>query len=226
MIEWDLIEPWEYVITSVASEYHRKFDMVELGDIKQSLYEWFAAHPNKLEHWNSIGEKDAKNLLYRSLRNQALDYCQLWKSLTLGYEVSDLYYYDMDMVEILLPNAIRGDLEMTQQVDLGRSGKAPTPAEGGNMMTMLIEINIAYWKLDKKDSTILFYRYINLDEFQVIATKMELASPAAARMATKRALKRLVAKIGGHRPKNDNDIVETDQSTTNTESSPSNTSDS
>ena len=225
MIEWDLIEPWEYIITSVAAEYHRKYDMVELTDIKQSLYEWFAAHPKKLEHWNSIGEKDAKNLLYRSLRNQALDYCQLWKSLTLGYETSDLYYYDMDMVEVLLPNAVRGDLEMTQQVDLGRSGKAPTPAEGGNMMTMLIEINIAYWKLDKKDSTILFYRYINLDEFQVIANKMELSSPAAARMAAKRALKRLVAKMGGHRPKVEKDIVEVDQSVS-IESSSSNTSDS
>jgi len=225
MIEWDLIEPWEYIITSVAAEYHRKYDMVELTDIKQSLYEWFAKHPNKLEHWNSIGEKDAKNLLYRSLRNQALDYCQLWKSLTLGYETSDLYYYDMDMVEVLLPNAIRGDLEMTQQVDLGRSGKAPTPAEGGNMMTMLIEINIAYWKLEKKDSTILFHRYITLDEFQANATKMELSSPSAARMATKGALKRLVDKMGGHRPKTEKDIVETDQSVS-IESSSSNTSDS
>lgn len=205
-MEWELIEPWEYIIVSVAAEYHRKFHMIELVDIKQSLYEWFVKHPNKLEHWKTIGEKDTKNLLYRSLRNQALDYCQLWKSLTLGYEVSDLYYYDMDMVEALLPNAIRGDLEVTQQIDLGRSGKAPTPAEGGNMMTMLIEINIAYWKLEKKDATILYHRYISLDEYQTIANKMELSSQAAARMATKRALKRLITRMGGHRPQVDKDI--------------------
>ena len=41
-MNWQQIEPWEYVIVAVASEYHRKFDMVELEDIKQSLYEWFA----------------------------------------------------------------------------------------------------------------------------------------------------------------------------------------
>jgi DNA-directed RNA polymerase specialized sigma24 family protein len=67
--------------------------MVELEDVKQSLYEWFVEHPKKLTEWESIGDSDAKNLIYRSLRNQALDYCQRWKAKSLGYEVSDLFYY-------------------------------------------------------------------------------------------------------------------------------------
>ena len=36
-MDWERIEPWDYVITSVASEYHKKYDMVELEDIQQSF---------------------------------------------------------------------------------------------------------------------------------------------------------------------------------------------
>ena len=61
-MDWERIEPWEYIAVSVAAEYHKKYDMVELEDIKQSLYEWFLEHPNKLDEWESIGPKDAKNL--------------------------------------------------------------------------------------------------------------------------------------------------------------------
>ena len=90
-MNWEQIQEWDYIVTSVASEYHKKFPICELEDIKQSLYMWFAEHPNKLGQWKALGERDAKNLIYRSLRNQALDYCQRWKAKSLGYDVSDLY---------------------------------------------------------------------------------------------------------------------------------------
>ena len=64
MLPWDRIEPWDYVISHVSDEYHKKYDMVELDDIRQSLYEWFLKHPNKLDEWEAIGHKDAKNLIF------------------------------------------------------------------------------------------------------------------------------------------------------------------
>ena len=79
-LDWDRIKKWDYIVVAVSAEYHKKYEMVELEDIKQSLYQWFVEHPNKLHEWESIGEKDAKNLIYRSLRNDALDYCQKWKA--------------------------------------------------------------------------------------------------------------------------------------------------
>jgi len=63
MIEWSRIERWDYVVDSVALEYHRKFEL-DVEDIKQSLYQWFIEHPNKLNEWEAIGDKDAKNLIY------------------------------------------------------------------------------------------------------------------------------------------------------------------
>ena len=207
-MDWASIEKWDYIVVAVSAEYHRKYDMVELDDIKQSLYQWFVEHPNKLKEWESIGEKDAKNLIYRSLRNDALDYCQKWKAKSSGYEMSDVFYYDAVMIEALLPSVIRGELSITQKLNLGGPGKPPAPAEGGNMMVMMVEIDKAYNKLSTEDRTVLFYKYAESFDYNTIATEMNLGSEDAARMRHNRAIKKLITRVGGFRPWSDSDSEE------------------
>ena len=207
-MNWEEIKKWDYIVVAVSSEYHKKYDMVELDDIKQSLYQWFVEHPNKLKEWESIGEKDAKNLIYRSLRNQALDYCQRWKAKSLGYETSDVFYYDAVMIEALLPAVIRGEIGITQKLNLAGPGKPPAPAEGGNMMVMMIEIDKAYNKLNTEDRTVLFYKYAESFDYNTIATEMNLGSEDAARMRHNRAVKKLITRVGGFKPWLDKDIEE------------------
>ena len=206
MLAWERIEQWDYIVVSVASEYHRRYNMVELEDIKQSLYEWFLEHPNKLDEWEAIGHKDAKNLIYRSLRNQALDYCQTWKAKSVGYEASDLFYYEPDMVEALLPAILRDDFTVMPVLNLGKTGRPPAPSEGGNMMAMMVEIDLAYNKLSKEDKVVLFYKYAMSLDYGSIAEQMELGSEDAARMRHNRAIKKLINRIGGFRPFLDKDI--------------------
>jgi DNA-directed RNA polymerase specialized sigma24 family protein len=206
VIEFSRIERWDYVIDSVASEYKRKFDDIDYDDIKQSLYQWFVEHPNKLDTWEAIGDKDAKNLIYRSLRNQALDYCQRWKAKSGGYETSDLFYYEADMVEALLSPVLRGEWGTTGKIDLGRPGNPSAPSEGGNLMAMMVEIDYAFWKMSKDDRKILFYRHAEAMDFPDIAKEMELGSEDAARMRHKRAIKKLINKIGGFKPYYDHDF--------------------
>jgi DNA-directed RNA polymerase specialized sigma24 family protein len=206
-MDWQRIEKWDYIVVAVSAEYHKKYNMVELEDIKQSLYQWFVEHPHKLEEWESIGEKDAKNLIYRSLRNEALDYCNYWKAKTLGYELSDLFYYESDMVEVLLPAVIRGEMNITQKLNLGRPGRPSAPSEGGNLMVMLIEIDSAYQELDKDDKLILHMRYADAMDFDEMAIALSLASPDAARMRHKRAIKRIIKKVGGYKPFVDRDYT-------------------
>ena len=206
-MDWLRIEPWEYVITNVASEYHKKFDMVELEDIKQTLYEWFAHHPNKLDEWESIGHKDAKNLLYRSLRNEALDYCQRWKAKSVGYDTSDLYYYEPEVIEALLPAVLRGEFNVSHKLDLGRTGRPSAPSEGGNLQVLMLEIDSAYWKINKEDRRILFLRHAESLDFKEIANALELGTDDAVRMRHKRAIKRMVYKLGGFKPYNDSDTT-------------------
>lgn len=213
-MDWQEIEKWDYIVSAVASEYKRKFDMIELEDIRQSLYQWFVEHPNKLKEWEAIGEKDAKNLIYRSLRNQALDYCQQWKAKSVGYDVGDLHYYESEIVEALLPSVLRGDYAITHKLNLGRPGRPSAPAEGGNLMIMMLEIDSAYWKLGKDDRRIIFLRYAESLDFGEIANYLELGTDSAARMRNKRAVRRLINKLGGNKPYNDTDTVEeTDEAT-------------
>ena len=210
MIEWDRIKKWDYIVDSVASEYQLKFK-IDIQDIKQNLYQWFVEHPNKLDTWEAIGEKDAKNLIYRSLRNQALDYCQAWKAKTGGYETSDLFFYQADMIEALLPSVLRGEINLAHKLNLGGTARPSAPSEGGNLMAMMIEIDAGFWKLGKEDRKLLFLRYSESMDFQAIADEMKLPSEDTARMRNKRAIKKLINKVGGFKPFRDEDLPETEE---------------
>ena len=204
-MNWERIEPWEYIVSHVADEYHKKYTMVDREDIRQSLYEWFVSHPRKLTEWEVLGKKSAQNLLYRSLRNQALDYCQQWKAKSIGYELSDLYFYEPAVVEALLPAVMRGDVTEAPVLNLGMPGKPSAPAEGGNMMAMMAEIKAAYLKLSTEDRHILYHKYANSLTNAAIAEELALPSDDAARMRHNRAIKRLITRLGGFRPFLDKD---------------------
>ena len=216
-LEWTRIERWQYIVDAVASDYSRKFNTVDYEDIRQSLYQWFLEHPNKLDTWEAIGDKDAKNLIYRSLRNQALDYCQHWKAKSGGYDVTDLFYYEAGMVEAILPSVLRGEHSAGNKVDLGRPGTPSAPNEGGNLMAMMIEIDWGFWKLPKEDRQVLFMRHAESMDFSAIASALTLGSDDAARMRHKRAIKKLINRMGGFRPFKDED--EMPQSTSDSDDS-------
>lgn len=203
-MKWERIEPWDYIVTNVASEYHNRYTMVELKDIRQDLYKWFVEHPNKLTEWEALGERDAKNLLYRSLRNQALDYCQRWKAKTLGYEVEDNYYYQPEIVEALLPSVLRNEQSITVKLNLV-PGRPSAPNEGFNLQAMMLEIDSAYWKLSKEDRKLLFLRYAESMEYQDIAKEVEAVSPDATRMRISRVLRKMINLMGGLAPFIDSD---------------------
>jgi DNA-directed RNA polymerase specialized sigma24 family protein len=204
-MNWETIEPWDYIVLHVADEYHKRYQMVEREDIRQSLYQWFLEHPRKTAEWNGLGKKSAQNLFYRSLRNQALDYCQLWKAKSLGYEPSDLYFYEPDIIEALLPAILRGDGAEAPKLNLGMPGKPPAPAEGGNMMAMMAEVKAAYIKLNDEDRNILYHKYANSMTYADIAAELTLSSDDAARMRHNRAIKKLITRLGGFRPYSDKD---------------------
>ncbi len=208
VVTWDRIQPWDYIVSHVADEYSRKYTMVARDDIKQSLYEWFVSHPKKLTEWEGFSKKSTQNLLYRSLRNQALDYCQLWKAKSLGYEVSDLFFYEPDVVEAVLPAVLRGDVTEAPIINLGMPGKPSAPAEGGNLMAMMAEIKAAYLKLNTEDRHILYHRHANSMTYSDIATELALPSDDAARMRHRRAIKKLITRLGGFRPYLEKDDID------------------
>ena len=204
-MDWERIKPYDYIVVSVSAEYARRFEMCELGDIKQILYTWFLKHPNKLDNWEAIGIKDAKNLIYRSLRNEALDYCQHWKAKSAGYEVSDLFYYTPEMIENLLPSVLRDDVGVMPVITLGTIHGSSAPAESGNLATMMAEISKGYEGLNENDKKVLFMRFALSSGFDEIKTALALGSDDASRARVKRAIKHLIVKSGGYKPKLEDD---------------------
>ena len=73
-------------------------------------------------------------------------------------------------------------------------------------MAMLVEIDIAYHKLNTEDRTVLFHKYAESMDYGSIATAMELGSEDAARMRHNRAIKKLINRIGGSKPFYDLDV--------------------
>lgn len=217
-MQWERIKPYDYIVTSVSSEYAKKFEMVELNDIRQHLYLWFVKHPNKLDNWEAIGVKDAKNLIYRSLRNEALDYCQYWKAKSLGYEVQDLFYYTPEMVENLLPAVLLDDAGAIPVIKLGTIHGSSAPAESGNLATMIAEISKGYGRLNEDDKKVLFMRFALSSGFDEIKTAMALGTEDASRMRVKRAIKHLIVKSGGYKPKLEEDDLPSEEGSVTPES--------
>jgi hypothetical protein len=117
-----------------------------------------------------------------------------------------LFYYEADMVEALLPSVLRGEFGVTAKLNLGRPGRPSAPNEGGNLMAMMIEIDYAFWKLPKDDRKILFLRHAESLDFAKIGEELDMGTEDAVRMRHKRAIKKLIHKVGGFRPYRDDDL--------------------
>jgi DNA-directed RNA polymerase specialized sigma24 family protein len=87
-------------------------------------------------------------------------------------------------------------------------------------MAMMIEIDYAYWKLSKEDRKILFLRHAESLEYKLIADVIELGSEDTARMRQRRALNRLIRRLGGFRPYNDVDLEKHNEDSSDTEHQP------
>ena len=49
--EW--VQEYDLLVSSLASEYTKRYPMVEAEDIKQILWMWFVTHPIKYTEWVS-----------------------------------------------------------------------------------------------------------------------------------------------------------------------------
>jgi hypothetical protein len=72
-------------------------------------------------------------------------------------------------------------------------------------MAMMAEIKSGFIKLTPEDKNILYQKHANSLTYGAIAEVLELPSEDAARMRHKRAIKRLITRLGGFRPWLDKD---------------------
>ena len=213
------IEEYNDLVQTLAAEYARRYTMVERDDIGQELWVWFVGHPRKYKEWSALEQKDKDKLIAKSLRNAALKFCEKEKAKKVGYDMSELYYYDVSVVEAFLPTIIAESYEMPSKIkDLGNSVKANEVSDGMNWLILRSDIAAAYYKLSEAKQNILRLRFsMEQPDWATLAKEMD-STADGARMKVQRALNSLVKHLGGWRPYNDEDNKEetNEPSTTST----------
>ncbi len=209
----DYITEYESVVANIASEYHKKYPMVEAQDICQILWMWFVTHPSKYKEWSDLEQKDKDKLIAKSLRNAAITFCEKEKARTVGYEFLDLYYYDSTVIEAFLPSIISESYEIPSKIkDLNfKFGKGET-TDGNNWLVLRSDIASAYYQLPEAKQKILKVRFsMENCEWDVIAAELD-STPEGARKKVQRTITSLIRKLGGYRPSMEEDraVIEED----------------
>ena len=198
---------YENMVASIAYEFSRKFHMCDADDIRQELWVWFLEHPNKVMLWETLDGNQSVKLVARSLRNAAKDYCQREKARAVGYKVEDNYYYDREVVELLLPAVIRKDLVAPAMSELGFTKAKKVASEGGNWFAMMADIERGLARLTHEQLTIMYLRFGDACDNATLSKELDITEDAA-RMRVNRAMNNLLNYLGGRRPNKERDYTE------------------
>jgi hypothetical protein len=204
------ISEYSDVVQQLSSEYARRYNMLERDDIAQELWVWFVGHPRKYKEWLELQQKDRDKLIAKSLRNAALKYCEKEKARKVGYDTSDLYYYDVSVVEAFLPSIIAGTYAIPTSIqDLNAKFGSGNLADGNNWLALRSDIAAAFGKLSDAKQNILRLRFsIDSPDWSLLSKDMD-STPDGARMKVQRAINSLTKNLGGWRPYQEDDVVET-----------------
>ena len=204
------ISEYSNVVQQLSSEYARRYSMLERDDIAQELWVWFVGHPRKYKEWLELQQKDRDKLIAKSLRNAALKYCEKEKARKVGYDTSDLYYYDVSVVEAFLPSIIAGTYAIPTSIqDLNAKFGSGNLADGNNWLALRSDIAAACGKLSDAKQNVLRLRFsIDSPDWSLLSKDMD-STPDGARMKVQRAINSLTKNLGGWRPYQEDDAVET-----------------
>jgi RNA polymerase sigma factor (sigma-70 family) len=198
------------LVPSVANVIVRKFKgWVDRDDVKQECYLWAIGRGQQFtdllnEENPEKREQNERRIAYQ-MKRVAERYARREKASKAGYHISDEAFYDTTTIAQLIPFVIASVVDGTvleqaqEMINDGQPRKQSTPAEGGNLLAILIDIKKSYLKLEQEDKTILQMRYHDNFTLQQIAQYLECATSTADRRCTS-ALRRLQDKLGGDTP--------------------------
>lgn len=198
------------IVVSVVSVVARRYRAyVEKADLLQEAWAFVLSKADQFNELlttdNEIQQKWNEKKMAWQIRRALERYARKEKASKSGYQINDEAYYDTITIAQLLPFVIKSfvndtALEQSQiLVNDGTPKRPSAPAEGGNLLAMLVDIKKAYEKLEKEDQDILALRYHENQTLQHIAEYLECAVSTADRRCSQ-ALRRLQENIGGETP--------------------------
>lgn len=208
------IEEYNDMVQQLSTEYARRYGMLEHDDIAQELWVWFVGHVRKYKEWSALEQKDRDKLIAKSLRNAAITYCEKEKAKKIGYDMSDLYYYDVSVVEAFLPSIISESYTIPTKIqDLNSKFGSGALSDGNNWLALRSDIASGYYQLTEAKQNVLRLRFsVEQPDWATLAKDMD-STPDGARMKVQRALNSLVKNLGGWKPYNDTEQEEVQSET-------------
>lgn len=198
------------IVPSIAYSVSQRYGkFVERDDIKQECYNWAltrAAYINE-----QLGEIDTEKrrhneqkIAWQMLR-VAERYARKEKAARSGYQTGDEAYYERATLAQLLPFVIASVIDGTvleqaqEMVKDGQPRGSSSPAEGGNLLAILLDIKKGYLKLDTEEQQLLIWRYHESLTLSQMAAILECAVSTADRRCIN-ALRALQKNLGGETP--------------------------
>ena len=191
--------------------YQRYRNYVDKADVVQECYLWAAGRANQFDEM--LNEQDPvqrvineKKIAWQ-MKRVAERYARKEKASRSGYQTNDESFYETTTISQLLSHISTSVIDETvleqaqNLINDGTPRKPSVPAEGGNLLAILIDIKKAYLKLDVKDQTMLRMRYHEHLTLEQMAEHFQCAISTVDRRTTK-ALRRLQNQLGGESPYN------------------------
>jgi RNA polymerase sigma factor (sigma-70 family) len=198
------------LVPSVAGTIYRRYrQWVEREDVTQECYAWAMNRANHyaelLSEENTLQRTINEKRIAWQMRRHAERYARKEKAKKSGYLIGDESFYDTILLGQLLPHVISSVvdgtvLEQAQNlINDGQPRKPSAPAEGGNLLALLIDIKKAYLKLDIVDKDILIKRYHESFTLEQMAGYLGCAVSTADRKC-QGAIRKLQNLLGGESP--------------------------
>ena len=198
------------IVPAVATSIYRRYrQWVEREDLNQELYAWAMSRADHyaglLNEENNIQRVINEKRISWQMRRHAERYARKEKAKKGGYQIGDESFYDTVLLGQLLPHVIASVvdgtvLEQAQNlINDGQPRKPSAPAEGGNLLAILIDIKKAYLKLDVTDKDILIKRYHENLTLEELGEYLGCATSTADRKCNN-AIRRLQNLLGGESP--------------------------
>lgn len=198
------------IVPSIARVVHNQYNKyVERDDIKQECIQWALSRVQyineQLEVEDTTERRHNEQKIAWQMKRVAERYARKEKAVKSGYQLADEAYYQTGMLAQLLPFVIASVLDGTvleQAQEMIRDGQpkgSSSPAEGGNLLAMLIDIKKCYEELEQEDKHILMLRYHENLKLEEIGVILECHHSTADRRCD-RALRELSSKLGGLSP--------------------------
>lgn len=141
--EWNDLDQFVLKAAGLISKRYRNY--VTFEDVTNEIYVWLYDHRSKVRKWLSSSPQQTTRI-FRSFYDTARGYAEKEKATRVGYEVEDVAWYSYQLVEGLLPLALDSDFypeSVNEREREAPSSNRRPPSEGGELMTMVIDIRRA-----------------------------------------------------------------------------------